>query len=191
MTDTTARPHPGGIANLAGRPVARVGYGAMQLEHGSEGAAEAVLRRAVELGVDHLDTAQFYGHGTVNGRIRAALHPYPEHLVLATKVGATADPGTDRLRAAQRPAELRAEVEANLSTLGVERLDVVNLRRMDTAPGLVAKGDQRVPLDDQLAEMAALRQEGKIAAIGLSNISAEQVRHALPVGLACVQNAFS
>lgn len=190
MTSSSPRPHPGGVATLAGRPVARIGYGAMQLEHGCENDAVAVLHRAVELGVDHLDTAGFYGDGAVNRRIRTALHPYPEHLVLVTKVGATSDPaGQIPLRAAQRPFELRAQVEANLATLAVERLDVVNLRRMDTRPGLLAEGDQRVSLDDQLAEMATLRQEGKIAAIGLSHVSAEQVRHALPVEMSrCSQD---
>jgi aryl-alcohol dehydrogenase-like predicted oxidoreductase len=193
VTSTDTRPHPGGLATLAGRSVARVGYGAMQL-----GPAEtddepvAVLRRAVELGVDHVDTAEFYGDGAVNRRIRAALAPYPEHLVIVTKVGATPDPGGQhRLRLAQQPAELRSQVEDNLRSLGAERLDVVNLRRADAAPGLVAEGDQVVDLDDQLATMTALRDEGKIGAIGLSHVSADQLRHALPVGIVCVQNAYS
>jgi pyridoxine 4-dehydrogenase len=193
MTSTDARPHPGGLATLAGRSVARVGYGAMQLrEPGPDDGPVAVLRRALELGVDHLDTAEFYGDGTVNRRLRAALAPYPEHLVVVTKVGATANPGGEvELRLAQRPEELRAEVEANLRTLGVERLDVVNLRRADVPPGLVAEGDQVVDLDDQLATMVALREEGKIGAIGLSHIAADQLRRALPAGIVCVQNAYS
>ena len=192
MTSADTRPHPGGLATLAGHPVARVGYGAMQLEHGSDADATALLRRAVQLGVDHIDTAQFYGQGSVNRRIRAALAPYPEHLVLVSKVGATANPGGEiGLRAAQRPAELRAEVEANLDALGLERLDVVNLRRMDSRPGLLAEGEQLVELDDQLAELVALRDAGKIGAIGLSHVSAEQLRRALPAGVVCVQNAYS
>lgn len=193
MTSTRTRPHPGGLATLAGRSVARVGYGAMQLRaEGSDDEPVAVLRRAVELGVDHLDTAQFYGDGVVNRRIRTALAPYPEHLVVVSKVGATPDPGgPTELRLAQRPEELRAQVEDNLRSLGVERLDVVNLRRADAAPGLVAEGDQVVDLDDQLATMTALRDEGKLGAIGLSHVSAEQLRHALPVGIVCVQNAYS
>lgn len=187
------RPHPGGLATLGTHPVARVGYGAMQLrwaEHDEEPVA--VLRRAAELGVDHVDTAQFYGDGVVNRRIRAALAPYPDHLVLVTKVGATAVPdGDPPLRLAQRPAELRAEVEANLRALGVERLDVVNLRRADAPPGLLAEGEQVVDLDDQLAELVALRDEGAIGAIGLSHVSADQLRRALPVGVVGVQNAYS
>jgi len=152
----------------------------------------AVLRRAVELGVDHLDTAEFYGDGVVNRRIRTALAPYPEHLILVSKVGATSNPGEElALRLAQKPAELRSQVEDNLRSLGAERLDVVNLRRADAPPGLVAEGDQVVDIDDQLAEIVALREEGKIGAIGLSHVSPEQVRHALPAGIVCVQNAYS
>ncbi|GLZ48458.1 oxidoreductase [Actinomycetospora sp. NBRC 106375] len=193
MTTTDTRPHPGGFATLAGRSVARVGFGAMQLRWAdADDEPVAVLRRAVELGVDHLDTAEFYGDGTVNRRIRAALAPYPEHLVLVTKVGATANPGGEiELRLAQRPEELRAEVEANLTTLGVDRLDVVNLRRADMPPGLIAEGDQVVDLDDQLAVLMGMRDEGTIGAIGLSNVSADQLRRALPAGIVCVQNAYS
>jgi pyridoxine 4-dehydrogenase len=196
-TDSTStastRPHPGGLATLAGRSVARVGYGAMQLRWaGPDDEPVAVLRRAVELGVDHLDTAQFYGDGVVNRRIHAALAPYPEHLVLVSKVGATPAPGEEiPLRLAQRPEDLRAQVEDNLRSLGTDRIDVVNLRRADAAPGLIAEGDQVVDLDDQLATMVALREAGKIGAIGLSHVSAEQLHRALPVGIVCVQNAYS
>jgi pyridoxine 4-dehydrogenase len=192
-SDMATRPHPGGLATLAGRSVARVGYGAMQLRWaGPDDEPLAVLRRAVELGVDHLDTAQFYGDGVVNRRIRAALAPYPEHLVLVSKVGATPNPGGEiELRLAQRPEDLRTQVEDNLRSLGVERLDVVNLRRADSGPGLIAEGDQVVDLDDQLAAMVAMRDAGQIGAIGLSHVSAEQLRHALPVGIVCVQNAYS
>jgi pyridoxine 4-dehydrogenase len=193
MTSTDTRPHPGGLATLAGRPVARVGYGAMQLRWAeTDDEPVAVLRRAVELGVDHVDTAEFYGDGVVNARIRKALAPYPEHLVVVTKVGATPNPGGELpLRLAQKPEELRSQVEDNLRSLGTERLDVVNLRRADVAPGLVAEGDQIVDFDDQLATVAAMRDEGKIGAIGLSHVSADQLRHALPVGIVCVQNAYS
>jgi pyridoxine 4-dehydrogenase len=95
------------------------------------------------------------------------------------------------LVAAQRPEQLRAGVEANLAALGVEQLAVVNLRRLDAPPGIAAAGAQRVDLDTQLAELIALRDEGKIGGIGVSNVSAEQLRHALPAGIACVQNAYS
>ncbi|BBJ37886.1 oxidoreductase [Streptomyces antimycoticus] len=189
-TTWDTRPHPGGLASLAGRPVARIGYGAMQLEHGDDEPALAVLRRAVELGVDHIDTAEFYGAGRVNARIRAALRPYPEHVVLVSKVGATTDLGGPYgLRPAQKPAELRAEVETNLRTLGLERLDVVNFYPMYRTPEIPA--DQRVDFDDQLAELVALRDAGLIGEFGLSHVDADQLRHALPAGVVCVQNAYS
>jgi pyridoxine 4-dehydrogenase len=186
-------PAPGGTAELAGRPVARIGFGVMQLERSGadKDAALAILRQAVGAGVNHLDTAQFYG--ACNELIRAALAPYDDDLVLATKVGAARDAGAKPLPLipAQRPAELRAQVEANLASLGAERLGVVNLRRLDARPGIIAEGEQRVDLDDQLAELSALRDAGKIGGIGLSNVSAGQLRQALPTGIACVQNSYS
>jgi pyridoxine 4-dehydrogenase len=176
--------------------VARIGYGAMQLGHRlgdplQPATAIAVLRRARELGIDHIDTAAFYGDGVSNAHIRAALHPYADDLAIVSKVGARWDPDTGTLAVAQKPHELRDEVERNLTQLGAEQLAVVNLRRTDRAPGLVAEGDQIVDLDAQLAELSALRDEGKIGAIGLSHISVEQLRQALPAGIVCVQNAYS
>ena len=186
---------PGGVFKLDGVPVARIGFGAMQLP-GFAGrpapprdAAVALLRRATELGVNHIDTAQFYGHGVANDLIREALAPYPDELVLASKVGAAHRDGT--VVAAQRPEELRAAVEENLTSLGVDRIDVVNLRRLDRPPGISAAGDQVVDLDSQLAELVALRNAGKIDAIGLSNVTLEQLRAALPAQIVCVQNAYS
>lgn len=173
--------------------VARVGYGAMQLFEGvSSDEATAVLRRAVELGVNHIDTASFYGPGEVNRRIRAALAPYPDDLVIVSKVGAryTGEQPIP-LAGAQRPAELRAAVEDDLRQLGLDRVPVVNLRRMDLGPGVRAEGDQVIDLDDQLAEMIALRDEGKIGAIGISSVPLDVLRRALPAGIACVQNAYS
>ena len=165
----------------------------MQIERAGidKDAALAILRQAVRAGVNHLDTAEFYGD--CNELIRAALAPYDDRLVLATKVGAVRDPDAKPfpLVPAQRPAELRAQVEANLASLGTDRLGVVNLRRLDARPGLVATGEQLVDLDDQLAELGALRDAGKIDGIGLSNVSADQLRHALPAGIACVQNSYS
>jgi pyridoxine 4-dehydrogenase len=190
---SAASVRPGGTGLLAGRTVSRVGYGAMQLSrlHADRDAGVAILRRAVELGVDHIDTANFYGNGFVNGLIREAIRPQ-DGVTVVTKVGAAPNPGGPRpLRLAQRPEELRAEVEANLAGLGVDRLAVVNLRRADAGPGLRAEGDQVVDLDDQLAVMTALRDEGKIGAIGLSSITLDVLRRALPVGLVCVQNAYS
>ena len=173
--------------------VARIGYGAMQLGDGvTTDDAIAVLRRAIELGVNHIDTASFYAGGEVNRRIRQALAPYPDDLVIVSKVGAAhTTTGPIPLTAAQKPAELRAAVEADLEQLGIDRIPVVNLRRFDLGPGLQAEGDQIVSVDDQLAEMIAMRDEGKIGAIGISAVEADVVRQALAAGLACVQNAYS
>jgi pyridoxine 4-dehydrogenase len=195
MTDAIQRtdpavPPPGGTAGLAGRPVARIGFGVMQLERAAvdRDTALAVLRQAAGAGVNHIDTAQFYSH--CNELIRAALAPYDDALVLVSKVGAVRD-ADGKLVPGQRPAELRAQLEANLTALGTEQLSVVNLRRLDTPPGIVAEGGQRVPLDDQLAELTALRTAGKIGGIGLSSVTASQLRQALPAGIACVQNGYS
>jgi pyridoxine 4-dehydrogenase len=194
MTAANARlDPPGGVAPLAGRPVARIGFGAMQLPGPrvsgpprDRGAALAVLRRAVELGVNHIDTAQYYGPDVANELIHSALHPYPDDLVLVSKVGAERD-DQGGWRPAQRPEQLRAGVEANLRSLAVEQVDVVNLRLLDGD----AAGDTAVDFDSQLAEMVALRDEGKIGGIGISNATVEQLRKALPAGIACVQNAYS
>jgi pyridoxine 4-dehydrogenase len=190
MTNT---PQPGGTGSIGTATVARVGHGAMQLfEATSEEDAAAVLRRAVELGVNHVDTASFYGPGEVNRRIRQALAPYPDDLVIVSKVGArwTGEEPIP-LASAQKPAELRAAVEDDLRQLGLDRIPLVNLRRLDLGPGLAAEGDQIVDLDDQLAEMVALRDEGKIGAIGISNVPLQVLRRALPAGIVCVQNAYS
>jgi aryl-alcohol dehydrogenase-like predicted oxidoreductase len=178
---------------LAGRAVHRIGYGAMQLTD-IDGLvvevdqATALLRAALAQGANHIDTAEFYGNGALNrllGREFAR-----EDIVVATKIGARHDPRT-RLRAAQRPAELRAEVDANLASLRVDRLDLVYLRRADFPPGIIATGDQVVDLDGQLAELTTLRDEGKIAALGLSNVSAAQLESALDADIAAIQNAYS
>ncbi len=192
MTDQST-PAPGGTCELAGRTVARIGFGVMQLERTPVGrdASLAILRQAAEAGVSHFDTAQFYGH--CNQLIRDALSPYDDNLVLATKVGAVRVPDARPipLVPAQRPEELRAQVEENLAALGTGRLGLVNLRRLDARPGILAAGEQLVDLDDQLAELTALRAAGKIGGIGLSNVSAAQLRQAVPAGIACVQNSYS
>jgi pyridoxine 4-dehydrogenase len=194
MTDT--RRAPGGTGHLGDRTVARIGFGAMQLAERLDGRppvaediALTVLKDAAGHGVDHIDTAEFYGEGLANQRIRAALYPYAESLALVTKVGAERAGKT--LVAAQRPEPLRAQVEANLTTLGTDHLAAVNLRRADAPPGIVAEGDQRVDLDAQLAELIALRDEGKIGGIGLSAVTAAQLRQALPAGIVGVQNLYS
>jgi pyridoxine 4-dehydrogenase len=184
MTTSTA------YGKLGDHDVLRVGFGAMQLEHADPPDAVKVLRRAVELGVDHLDTAQFYGPGTVNELIRTALRPYADRLRIVTKVGVVTHPA-ERLVAAQKPAELRASVEENLRALDTEHLAVVNLRRADMPPGITATGDQVVDLESQLAELIALRDEGKIGGIGLSHVSLPQLQKALPAGIVCVQNMYN
>jgi pyridoxine 4-dehydrogenase len=193
---------PGGTVKLGQHEISRIGYGAMQLEKVDAAAAAAVLRRAVELGVNHLDTASFYGATTVNGHIRSALDPYPDDLVIVSKVGARhldtpvrvtlgQTEASVHLALAQRPDQLREQVQLDLISLGLDQVPVVNLRRADHGPGLIAEGDQVVSLDDQLAELIALRNEGLIGAIGLSNVSTEQLKQALPAGIVCVQNAYS
>jgi aryl-alcohol dehydrogenase-like predicted oxidoreductase len=186
---------PGGNGELAGRLVGRVGFGAMQLPGPGvfgpprdRATALAVLRRVVDLGINHIDTAQFYGPDVANELIHEALFPYPEDLVLVSKVGARRDE-KGGWAPAQRPEELRDGVEANLSSLGVQQVGVVNLR-LHSDPNEEGHGGE-VDFDSQLAEMVALRDEGKIGAIGLSNVSLDQLRHALPAGIACVQNAYS
>lgn len=184
----------GGTGRIGATTVARIGYGAMQLDEAiSADEAVTLLRRAVECGVNHIDTASFYAGGEVNHRIRRALAPYRDDLVIVSKVGAahitTGDPIP--LTPAQRPAQLRAAVEDDLRQLGLDRIAVVNLRRLDLGADLGAEGDQIVDLDDQLAEMVALRDEGKIGAIGISNVALETLRRAAPAGIVCVQNAYS
>ena len=171
--------------------MSRIGFGAMQLPGpGVFGpprdrtAAMAVLRRAVELGVDHIDTAQYYGPGVANELIRTALHPYPAGLALVSKVGARLDASGGVLRY-DRPAELRQGIEDNLRSLAVDRLTVVNLRLVDDAP----PGQY---FDDQIAAMVAAREDGLIGGIGLSNITPGHLRRALAVtGIACVQNLLN
>lgn len=174
-------------AQLGSRTVHRLGFGTMRLTADPDRAtALAVLRRAVELGVDHLDTAAFYvspggtlGVGSGEKRwaaelIRAALHPYAEHLVIATKVVAV--DGSD-------PALLRARVHDNLRLLGVERLDVVNLRLRDR--------DAAASLGEHFAALAGLRDEGLIGELGISNVHRHHLDEALTIApVVCVQNAY-
>ncbi len=150
--------------------------------------AIAVLREAVDAGVNHIDTAQYYGPNVSNELIHEALHPYHDDLVIVSKVGAVRDE-RGGWQPAQTPAELRSGVEANLRTLDVEQLGAVNLRRMDLAEG---SGEHPVALQDQLAEMVALREEGKIAGVGISNASLADVDTAIELTqITCVQNPYS
>jgi len=176
---------------LGDKPINRIGFGAMQLAGpGVFGpprdpdGARAVLRRAVKLGVDHIDTAQYYGPDVVNDLIRESLHPYPEDLKLVTKVGGRRD-GRGAWLPAQSPAELRAGVEDNLRSLQVERMDLVNLRLMSAEPDGELMAEQLGTLED-------LRREGKLDLIGISEAAAGTVRRALElVDIAEVQNAYS
>jgi pyridoxine 4-dehydrogenase len=171
--------------------VSRIGFGAMQLPGPGvfgpprdRSEAIAVLRRAAELGVDHIDTAQFYGPDVANELIRAALYPYPEELALVSKVGARRDRSGGILRF-DLPTQLRQGIEDNLRSLAVDSLPAVNLRLIDSA-----RPDQR--FDDQLAAMVQAREDGLIGGIGLSNVNREHLLHALTMtDIACVQNPMN
>ena len=146
--------------------------------------ALAVLRRAVELGVDHIDTAQYYGPDVANELIREALHPYPGTLALVSKVGARRD-GSGGWLPYDEPDQLRRGIEDNLRSLGAGQLAAVNLRLLDNAAP-----DQR--FDDQLAAMIAAREEGLIGGVGLSNIGRGHLLRALEATpIACVQNPLN
>ena len=182
-----------GTFTLGTRRVKRLGYGAMQLAGKGvfgppkdRAGAVAVLREAVESGVDHIDTSDFYGPHVTNEIIREALHPYPDDLVIVTKVGARR--GED---ASWNPAfsreELTQAVHDNLRNLGLEALEVVNLRAMFSAHG-PAEGSLEAPL----TVLAELREQGLIRHIGLSNVTPRQVedgRRIVPI--ACVQNQYN
>ncbi|MEU7873985.1 oxidoreductase [Dactylosporangium sp. NPDC049140] len=177
--------------------VGRVGYGTMKLTGWPRGDAPdrdtalAILRRAVELGVDHLDTSNYYARAGVaaNELIRTALHPYPAGLVIVTKVGALVE-GDDLGRPAAEhtgltPDGLRRGVEANLRTLGLDRLDVVNLRLGD-------RGHADAPLEPALETLMALRAEGLIRHLGVSNVDRDQVDRARKAAdIVCVQNLYN
>ena len=181
-------------AKLGNHDVRRIGFGAMQLAGPGvfgpprdRDAALAVLRRAIALGVDHIDTSQYYGPDVVNELIREALHPYPDGLRLVTKVGARRDENGAWIPAL-RPDELRAGVEDNLRTLDVEQLTLVNLRLLDDEPGTGGVP----PLAEMLGALDDLRREGKLELIGLSNVTRALLDEALElVPVAGVQNQYS
>jgi len=174
---------------LGGHRIHRVGFGAMQLPGPrvfgpplDRQQALAVLRYAVAAGVDHIDTAQFYGPDVANELIHAALHPYPKGLVLVSKVGARRD-NSGGIHEAQRPEQLREGVLANLDSLQLDQVPVVNLRRHPEA---------RVPFDEQVAALVAMRDEGLIGAVGLSNVTTEEYETAKAITeVACIQNAYN
>jgi aryl-alcohol dehydrogenase-like predicted oxidoreductase len=181
-----------GAFRLGDRDVRRMGYGAMQLAGpGVYGpprdpdAARAVLREAVTGGVDHIDTSDFYGPHVVNHLIRETLHPF-DGLTIVTKVGAARGPDAS-WNPAQRPEQLVAAVHDNLRNLGVETLDVVNLRIM---------GEGHEPAEGSIGErfaaLARLREEGLIRHLGLSNVTPAQVAEARAIApVVCVQNHYN
>jgi aryl-alcohol dehydrogenase-like predicted oxidoreductase len=182
----------GGSFPLGPRRVRRAGYGAMQLAGDGvfgpprdRDEALRVLHAAVAAGVDHIDTAQYYGAGTVNGLIREALYPYPDGLAIVSKVAARRDAGGALLRS-DEPHELRQGIEDNLATLGATRLAAVNLRMMDPSetPG--------TRFGAQLAALVQAREEKLIDGIGLSNISRPHLLRAVAqTEIVCVQNLFN
>ncbi|MEE4454861.1 aldo/keto reductase family oxidoreductase [Novosphingobium resinovorum] len=189
MTDLA----PAKTFELGDRTVSRMGYGAMQLAGPGvfgpprdRAAAIAVLRAAVEAGVNHIDTSDFYGPHVTNQIIREALHPYTDDLVIVTKVGAVRGDDAAWLPA-QSPAELTRAVHDNLRNLGLEQLEVVNLRLM---------GDVHAPsegsLEAQFSTLAQLREQGLIRHLGLSNVTPAQVAEARTIApVVCVQNHYN
>ena len=175
-----------------GRPVTRMGYGAMQLAGpgvfgppADRDNSLAVLRRVVELGINHIDTSDFYGPHVVNELIREALHPYPEDLVLVTKVGARRDE-TGAWLPAFEPDQIRQGVHDNLTRLGVDTIDLVNLRMH----GL--EGPEEGPIGKQFEALADLREQGLIRHLGVSNATRRQLDEARAIApVAQVQNAFN
>ena len=185
--------HPASTFRFAGSPVSRMGYGAMQLAGpGVFGppkdhqAALAVLREAVAAGVNHIDTSDFYGPHVTNRLIREALHPYRDGLVIVTKVGAVrGDDGA--WLPAQEPAGIERGVHDNLKNLGLDVLDVVNMRIM---------GDVHAPKEGSIARqveaLAELQRKGLVRHVGLSNVTSAQVAEAQRItDIACVQNHYN
>jgi aryl-alcohol dehydrogenase-like predicted oxidoreductase len=184
---------PGGTYTMGGDlTVTRMGYGAMQLAGpgvfgppADRDAAVAVLREAVELGITHIDTSGYYGPRVTNQIIREALYPYPEDLRIVTKVGAERDASGGWLEALA-PEQLRAQVEENLRDLGLDAMDVVNLRN----PG--QRGPQPGSIAGPFTALAELRQKGLIRHLGVSNVTAGQVAEAQSIApVACVQNHYN
>ena len=180
-----------GTTYLGDKPINRIGFGAMQLAGPGvfgpprdPGAARAVLRRAIALGVDHIDTSQYYGPDVANELIRDALYPYPDGLRIVTKVGARRGPDGS-WRPSLEPADLVAQVRENLAHLGVDALDVVNLR-------LSAHGTGEESVAEQFGALAELQKEGLIRHLGLSEASDAQLTEAQAIApVVTVQNLYN
>jgi aryl-alcohol dehydrogenase-like predicted oxidoreductase len=183
---------PGGTWTLGDLAVTRFGYGAMQLAGpgvmgppADHDGALAVLREAVGIGITHIDTSDAYGPRVTNQLIREALHPYPESLHIVTKVGAARD-SSGGWPPAREPENLRRSVHDNLKSLGLEVLDLVNLRLGN------AQGPQPGSLAEAFETLAALQRQGLIRHLGVSNATAEQVAEARTIApIACVQNMYN
>lgn len=188
MTDTAQFGAQVGTFTLAGRAVARLGFGAMRLTGpgiwgppADRDECVAVVRRAVDLGVQLIDTADSYGPEVSEDIIREAIHPYPDDLVIATKAGLTRV-GPNRWLPVARPEYLRQQALMSMRRLGVDHLDLFQLHRIDA----------KVPFEDQIGELKALRDEGKVTAVGLSQVSVEQIERARGiVEIASVQNRYN
>jgi pyridoxine 4-dehydrogenase len=193
MAETVPSIATAGRFRLGDRLVHRMGYGAMQLAGPGvfgpprdRAEAIAVLREAVARGVDHIDTSDYYGPYVTNEVIREALHPYPDALVIVTKLGARRDDKGNWLAWHGRD-DLIAGVHDNLRRLGLERIEVVNLRAMFGVHG-PAEGS----LDEQMETLAELQEQGLIGHIGLSNVTAGQIRDGQAIApIACVQNHYN
>jgi len=191
VTDRVSDIDAAGSFALGPWQVNRVGYGAMQLAGDNvfgpprdRDEALRVLRAAVDSGINHIDTAQYYGPGVVNELIREALYPYPSGLAIVSKVAARRD-DSGAVLPFDEPEQLRIGVEENLATLGVDRLAAVNLRMMDGS-------SPSKRFDAQLSALVQARDEGLVDGIGLSNISIDHLRVAIDqTAIVCVQNLFN
>jgi len=184
----TTRAMAAGTISVAGRTVPRMGFGAMRLQQLSRPEpALAVLRRSVELGVRVIDTAWYYGNDIVNRFIAEALRPYPADLVLATKAGARATYGDHPLHADYRPAQMRAGNDRDRNVLGLDTIPLTHLRWLN--PDDEYEG---VTFDSAFDTMLAMQAEGRIAHVGLSSVTLDQLRRAHARGpVASVSNMFS
>jgi pyridoxine 4-dehydrogenase len=188
MTDLDTQAYASGTFDITGRTVHRLGFGAMRLtgqgiwgEPADRAECIRVVQRAVELGVDLIDTADSYGPYVSEEIIREALHPYPDQVLIATKAGLVRH-GPDEWRPVGRPEYLRQEAEMSLRRLGLDRIDLFQLHRIDP----------KVPLADQIGVLTDLRDEGKIGAIGLSEVSVDEIDEVRALTeVATVQNLYN
>ncbi|MGW7237443.1 aldo/keto reductase [Streptomyces sp. NPDC054804] len=188
MTEDTLIAHESGTFEIAGKQVARLGFGAMRLtgpgiwgEPADREECRRVVRRAVDLGVQLIDTADSYGPYVSEEIIREAIHPYPDDVLIATKAG-LARSGPDEWAPLGRPEYLRQELEMSLRRLGLDRIDLFQLHRIDA----------KVPLEDQIGELKQLQDEGKIVAIGLSEVTVDQIEQCRRIAeIVTVQNRYN